>query len=227
MLGLDLVEEEGEVVVRPHVPVDEGHDALLVTGRETHVGAVAVLQREHLALEAPPASARLPDVAIAELGETDALPADGVHLAGDDLDDVPPDALARGREPVEAAPELTDEPRADREPDVVARLAAVLATRREERVATTHPDHLREPSTFDRDPTTPDRDLSTSERDPTVLDDSCDRDSGRWIAIPPSRTAGSQCVRGTQPRATPDPRLPPQTLSVRHIALEPSTPPDK
>jgi hypothetical protein len=92
---------------------DVGHD-LFVGHAEAEVGALAVLEAEHVVAHAGPAAAGLPDLAGMEGGQEELL-ADGVHLLAHDGDDLVDGAVAEEEIGVDAGAELADVAGAEQE----------------------------------------------------------------------------------------------------------------
>ena len=82
-LGLDLVPDLGELLVAAQLLAGDVGDDLFVGHGEAELGALAVLQAEHVVAHAGPAAALLPDLFRVEGGKIELL-ADAVHLLADD-----------------------------------------------------------------------------------------------------------------------------------------------
>ncbi len=81
---------------------------------EAELGALAVLEAEHVLAHAGPAAGLLPELARVERGQEELL-ADLVHLFADDGDDLVDGALAEGEVAVDAGAELADVAGAEQE----------------------------------------------------------------------------------------------------------------
>ncbi len=88
ILGLDLVDRQRQVLVRPADVLHEQGEHLLVGRREEEVGALAVLQTEQVVAVLGPPTGRLVRFAGQQGGEVDFLEPGGVHLLADDPFDV-------------------------------------------------------------------------------------------------------------------------------------------
>ena len=88
LLGLEVVPHLRELLVAVDLPRGEPGDDLFVRHGQRHVGALAVLEAEHLAADGVPAAALLPDLRRLHDRHEHLLAADGVHLLADDLLDL-------------------------------------------------------------------------------------------------------------------------------------------
>ncbi len=110
-LGLYLVPDLRELLVRAYLVARDGGEDLLVRHPETHVRALAVAQAEHRLAHHLPAAGLLPDLRGVEGGQEELLAADGVHLLAHDFHRALRDAPAQRQERVDARAELADEAR--------------------------------------------------------------------------------------------------------------------
>ena len=113
LLGLEVVPHLRELLVAVDLARGQPGDDLFVGHRQRHVGALAVLEAEHLAADGVPAArspARSPP---AGDRHEHLLAADGVHLLADDLLDLLHDAPAGRQVHVDAGGELAHEAGAD------------------------------------------------------------------------------------------------------------------
>lgn len=94
VLGLDLVEDHGQVLVGRALVLDQEGEDLLVGGAEEVVAALAVVEAEQLGAVLLPAAGRLVGLLRQQRGERDLLAAHGVHLLADDPLDIGQDLLA-------------------------------------------------------------------------------------------------------------------------------------
>ena len=92
-LGLNLVPDLGQLLVAAELVAGDGGHDLFVGHGEAEVGALAVLEAEHVLAHACPAAGFLPDLGWIDGGQEELL-ADGVHLLADDGDDLVDAALA-------------------------------------------------------------------------------------------------------------------------------------
>ena len=115
LLGLEVVPHLRELLVAVDLARGEPGDDLFVGHRQRHVGALAVLEAEHLAADGVPAAALLPDLRRLQHRHEHLLAADGVHLLADDLLDLLHDAPAGRQVHVDAGGELAHEAGADHE----------------------------------------------------------------------------------------------------------------
>ena len=106
-LGLDLIPDLGELLVAAELVAGNGGHDLFVSHGEAQVGALAVLEAEHVVAHAGPSSGLLPDLGGVDGGQEELL-ADGVHLLADDGDDLINGALAEREVRVNAGAELAD-----------------------------------------------------------------------------------------------------------------------
>ena len=115
LLGLEVVPELRELLVAVDLPRRQPGDDLFVRHGERHVGALAVLEAEHLVADGVPAAALLPELRRLQHRHEHLLAADGVHLLADDLLDLLHDAPAGRQVHVDAGGELAHEAGADHE----------------------------------------------------------------------------------------------------------------
>ena len=115
LLGLDVVPHLRELLVAVDLPRGQPGDHLFVGHGQRHVGALAVLEAEHLAADGVPAAALLPDLRRLQHRHEHLLAADAVHLLTDDLRDLLHDAPAGRQVHVDAGGELAHEAGADHE----------------------------------------------------------------------------------------------------------------
>ncbi len=115
LLGLEVVPHLRQLLVAVDLARGEPGDDLLVGHRQRHVGALAVLETEHLAADGVPAAALLPELRRLQHRHEHLLAADRVHLLADDLLDLLHDAPAGRQVHVDAGGELAHEAGADHE----------------------------------------------------------------------------------------------------------------
>ena len=112
-LGLDVVPHLRQLLVAVDLARGEPGDDLFVGHGEDHVGALAVLEAEHLAADGVEAAALLPDLCRLQDRHEHLLAADRVHLLADDLLDLLHHAPAGRQVHVDAGGELAHEAGAD------------------------------------------------------------------------------------------------------------------
>ncbi len=108
VLRLDLVEPDGQVLVRRVEVLHHEGEHLLVRRAEQVVGTLAVLEPEDAVAVVGPAVGRLVGLAGQQRGELQLLGADGVHLLAHDLLDLAEDAQAERQPRVDAGGGATD-----------------------------------------------------------------------------------------------------------------------
>jgi len=108
-LRLEVVPELGQLLVAAHLARRDPGDDLLVGHRQGHVGALAVLEAEHLLADLLPAPRLLPELGGMHDRHEELLATDGVHLIADDGLDLAHDAPAGRQEDVDAGGELAHE----------------------------------------------------------------------------------------------------------------------
>ena len=106
-LVLDLVPDLGELLVAAELVAGDGGDDLFVGHGEAELGALAVVEAEHVVAHGGPAAGLLPEFGGVQGGEEELL-ADLVHLFADDGDDLVEGALSEGEVAVNSGSELTD-----------------------------------------------------------------------------------------------------------------------
>src|SRR5262249_48521606 len=107
-LRMDVIPDLRQAGVGADLWGGQPGDDLFVRHAQAHVGALAVLELEHLG-DVVPAPRLLPDLGGVHHGHGDLLPADRVHLFPDDRVDLVEDALAEGKVDVDAGRELPHE----------------------------------------------------------------------------------------------------------------------
>ena len=116
VLGLDLVEPDGQVLVGGVEVLHREGEHLLVRGAEQVVVALAVLEPEDAVAVLRPAAARLVGLAGQQRGEGQLLGADRVHLLADDRLDVAQHPQAQRQPGVDARRGAADVAGADQQP---------------------------------------------------------------------------------------------------------------
>ena len=141
VLGLDLVQGDGQVLVRGVLALHRECEQLLVGGAEEHVVALAVLETEQRRSVLGPPARRLVGLAGQERGQADLLGAGGVHLLSHHLLDPPEGAQAERQPRVHAGRDAPDVAGTDQQ--FVAQdlgIGRVVAERTQEEVGQTR-DH--------------------------------------------------------------------------------------
>ena len=115
VLGLDLVEHDGQLLVAVDLAADQRGDALLVGHGKEHVLVVPVPEAEQFRPHGLKAARLLPQLRGQHHGHEDLLPADPVHLFADDRFDPVDDPLPRGKQGIDPGGNRTDESAADKE----------------------------------------------------------------------------------------------------------------
>ena len=113
-LGLELVPQLRQLTVGLELG-GEGGDDLLVGHAKGQVGALTVLEPEHLLAHQIPAAARLPQLGRVHDRHQDLLGADRVHLVADDPDDLQPDPLSERQQRIVPRHQLPDVTRAQQQ----------------------------------------------------------------------------------------------------------------
>ena len=116
VLGLDLVQPDGQLLVGGVEVLDDEREQLLVGGAEQVVAALAVLQPEHPVAVLGPATRGLVGLAGQQRRELELLGAHGVHLLADDGLDVAEHPQPEGKPGVDAGSGATDVARPHEEP---------------------------------------------------------------------------------------------------------------
>jgi hypothetical protein len=130
-LGLELVPHLRQLAVRVQLRGQGRHD-FLVRHAEREVGALAVLEPEHLIAHELPAAAALPYLSRVHDRHQDLLGADPVHLLADDADDLQPDPDRQREQRVVPCHQLADVPGPQQQPVAGrARLRRVIPQRRD------------------------------------------------------------------------------------------------
>ena len=125
-LGLELVPHLRQLTVGVQLGGQAGHD-LFVRHAERELGALAVLEPEHLVAHDLPAAAALPELGRVHDRHQDLLGADPVHLLADDADDLEPDPDRQREQRVVPRHQLADVPGPQQQPVAGrARLRGVL-----------------------------------------------------------------------------------------------------
>ena len=106
-LGLNLVPDLRQLLVAAQFAAGDGGHDLFVRHAQAEIGALAVLEAEHVVAHARPAAALLPRLAGKNGGQVKLL-ADPVHLLAHDADDLVQRALAEEEVVVNARAELAD-----------------------------------------------------------------------------------------------------------------------
>ena len=119
-LGLELVPELGQLAVGGELWAEVGED-LLVRHAEHDLGALAVLEAEHLLAHDREPAGLLPDLGGLHARQQELLRADPVHLLADDLHDLRADADAERQQAVVAGHQLADEAGPQQQPVARAR----------------------------------------------------------------------------------------------------------
>ena len=114
-LGLDLVEDDGEVPVALDVGLDDVGDDLLVGGGQHQRTAPPVFQREQVVAEGGAAAGLLPELGGLEGGHEDFLAARRVHLLTDDVLDLAQGAPGQGQVGVDPGGDLVNQAGAEHE----------------------------------------------------------------------------------------------------------------
>ena len=113
VLGLDLVEHHGELLVAVDLAADERRHALLVGHGKQHRLVVAVLEAQELRSDGVVAPRLLPQVGGENHRHQNFLAVDAVHLIADDLLDLGDDPFADRQQRVDAGRDRADVPAAD------------------------------------------------------------------------------------------------------------------
>ncbi len=115
-LGLNLIEDLGQLTVRFNLGADEVRDDLLVRGAEAELPLAAVLEPQQLfSILAPPAGL-IPQLGRLDHRHQQFLRAGAVHLFADDILDLADHAEAQRKVGVDAGRDLADHPGADHQP---------------------------------------------------------------------------------------------------------------
>ena len=115
VLGLDLVEAEGELLVRSDRALDEFCDGLFVRGAERGDRALSVRHLEEQVAVVDIAFGVFVKLDGEHRGEQQLACAGGIHFLADDLTDLAESAPGQGQVVVDAGAELADESRAGKQ----------------------------------------------------------------------------------------------------------------
>ena len=113
-LPLDLIPDLGERLVAVDLGCGLG-EGFFVGHRQTHLGARAILEAEHLLAHGLPTARCFPQRLWVHAGEEELLAADGVHLFADDVGHLLMHPPAQRQHVVVACVQLTDEAAANQQ----------------------------------------------------------------------------------------------------------------
>jgi hypothetical protein len=108
-LGLDVVDQRGQLAVRLDLVAHQVGDDLFVGHRQHHVVVVLVLEATHLRADLVPAPGLFPQVSRMDHRHGDFLPADGVDLLTHDVLDFGHGAARQRQVAEDAGAQLADE----------------------------------------------------------------------------------------------------------------------